>query len=104
LRLSSLCRYQQAKCVRREGKPPEIASLAASYPESRRPPPVIGAENRYYEPALSAILHPSAWMGDRSGKCGFTVFCIEKTSAIDIFDGENESRSLHDPEILGLSF
>jgi hypothetical protein len=66
--------------------------------------PVIGAENRYYEPALSAILHPSAWMGDRSGKCGFTVFCIEKTSAIDIFDGENESRSLHDPEILGLSF
>jgi hypothetical protein len=33
-----------------------------------------------------------------------TVFGIEKTSAIDILDWENESRSLHDPEILGLSF
>ncbi len=33
--------------------------------------PAIGAKSRYYDPALSAILHPSAWMGDPTGKCGF---------------------------------
>jgi hypothetical protein len=33
----------------------------------------------------------------------FTVFGIEKTSAIDILDWENECRLRHDPEIFGSS-